>query len=140
MADREGNVMKVPGTSAKAEVKGREILASYARFTQKGCTLAGSQGVLEAGTLLARNSSTKKYVKFDADGSTDTDACRGVLRNSVDTGTDGALGNIVVSGVVKSSLVAAATGFASGISDADYIAAVGDLNGRLDSVADMFIF
>jgi len=140
VADREGNVLKVPSTSQKAEVKGQEILASYARFTQKGVTLAGSQGVLEAGTLLARNSSTKKYVKYDNDGANDTDVCRGVLRNAVDTGSTDILANIVVSGIVKAALVATNNSFASGVSDADYLAAVVDLNGRLDTVSDMFIF
>jgi hypothetical protein len=70
MVDREGNVLKVPGSSVKAEVRGDELLASYARFTQKGVTLKAGQGVLELGTPLARETSTKKYVKYAGAAST----------------------------------------------------------------------
>jgi len=64
MADREGNVLYVPGTSSKAEVKGDEILASYARFTQFDGTVASGQGVLEAGQVMSYVTATKKYVKY----------------------------------------------------------------------------
>ena len=63
-----------------------------------------------------------------------------MLRNAVDTGSTDVLANIVVSGIVKAALVATNNSFASGVSDADYLAAVVDLNGRLDTVSDMFIF
>jgi hypothetical protein len=65
MADREGNVLKVPGFSQAAKVGGEEILASYTRdnIIQKGCQLKAGIGLLEAGTVLALDSG-KQYTRY----------------------------------------------------------------------------
>jgi len=125
MADAEGNVLHVPGTSAKATYQPKEILASYARYTQKGVTLAQGQGLLAAGTVLYRNSSTKKYTATASGNG----AAKGVLRRDVDTTDEDKLANIVMSGILKNSLL---VGLVS--------QAITDLNGRVDADRDWFIF
>lgn len=129
---RDGNVMKSPGFSRKGEVVPIELLYSYSRLTQKGCTLKPGQGVLEAGTPLKKDSATNYLV---VDVSPGTSACRGILRKSVDTGTvvgDAAhQANIVTAGVVKAAVVKAANG------NADLAAAaLTALGGRYDAMAD----
>lgn len=101
MADAYGNVLYVPGTSAVSVVSPEEILFSYAKFTQKGVTLKKGQGVIAAGTLLARETATKKYVKYNDAGSGGAEVAKGVLRQSVDTTNSDYLGNIVISGILK---------------------------------------
>lgn len=88
--DREGNVLYPPSRSQKAKVGGEEILASYARFTQRGCTLVmnatagpNSDGVLPAGTYLAKQG--KKYVKYTASGA-DTNEAQTVTVTGTPTG------------------------------------------------------
>lgn len=133
MADREGNVLKVPGTGAVAEVKGTEILGSYARFTQKGLTIKSGSGVLEAGTLLKASSTAKKY-----DGATaSTDTVVGVLRKGVDATSEDKLANYVTSGIVKVDALKYANGD-SAAGDAAAIATA--LNGRIDAVHNYLIF
>lgn len=142
MADREGNVLLPPGLSLKSQVNGDEILASYARFTQKGYTIKGGQGVIPAGTVMFRESSSKKYVIQNSGNGT----CRGVLRKAVDTGASGAtaadrLGNIVVSGIVKLSLMKDSLGAAIGSGSTPTLSSVtSDLNARSDADRDFFIF
>jgi hypothetical protein len=105
-------VIPVPGfVSPTATATDPEILYSYARFTQKGVTLAGGQGILPAGTVLARKSSDKKYYAYDNAGSGGLETARGVLRQAVNTGAAGApdqLGNIVISGILKLGMVSGA--------------------------------
>lgn len=130
MVAREGNVLKVPGTGSVAEVKGDEILGSYARFTQKGLTLKGGSGVLEAGTLLKASSTAKKYNGVaDATGIANT---VGILRNAADTGAGDLLGNYVRSGVVKLSALKYADGTAVASGDYDDVATA--LNGSIDAI------
>lgn len=97
--------LPVPGVvSPTATFVDPEILYSYAGFTQKGVTLGGGQGVLPAGTLLARKTSDKKYYVYNNSGSGGLDVCRGVLRRGADTGAAGSpdqLGNIVIQGILK---------------------------------------
>jgi hypothetical protein len=129
MADAFGNVVKVPGTGGASEVKPAEILYSYAKFTQKGVTLAGGQGLLAGGTLLGRATATKKYKAYSNAASDGTEVCRGVLRQPVDTSKGDAVGNIVVSGILKRSKLVGL--------DAN---AVTDLDAREDTVNDIFSF
>ena len=128
MANEFGNIVKLPGLSGVSEARPSEILASMARFTQKGCTLAQGQGIIAAGTVLAYNSVTKKHVVY-VNGGGETDPAVGVLRQTTDTTDGDAAGNIVKSGILKYS---ALTGMDSG--------AVTDLNGRIDEPMDYFIF
>lgn len=120
-----------PGNGSVAEVKPSEILASYARFTQKGVTLAqvDGGGLIEAGTVLGRVTATKKYVPYDSSASDGSEVARGVLRQSADTTTGDKLGNIVYSGILKLSLLIGLDGDA-----------IAELNGRTDEDVDWFTF
>lgn len=140
MVAREGNVLKVPGTSGTPEVKGDEILGSYARFTQKGLTLLANSGVLEAGTVLIASATPKKYTgaaAVDMDGTTDP-AVIGILRKAVDTTGEDKLANYVNSGVVKTAKLKHADGTALSADEVGRVATA--LNGRVDSVHGYLIF
>lgn len=125
----------VPGyVSPTAEYTDPEILYSTAGFTQKGVTLAGGQGVLPAGTILAQKTSDKKYYKYSNSGTGGLDTARGVLRRAVDTGTGtppvgDQLGNLVIQGILKLSMINGA--------DA---AAYTDLGATVDTVRGTFKF
>lgn len=134
MADREGNVLKPPTTGAVAEVKGTEILGSYARFTQKGLTLLKGSGVLEAGTLLKVSGTAKKY----AGATAKTDTVVGILRKGVDTTNSDMLANYVASGIVKTSELRYANGSVVPAIDLPDIATA--LNGRIDPIHGYLIF
>lgn len=124
----------VPGYTQGDTFTDPELLYSTARFTQKGVTLAGGQGVLKAGTLLGRKTSDKKYYVYDNVKADGTEVARGVLRRGVDTGPAGStdqLGNIVVSGILKNSMISGAG--TNAITDA-----VADLNAKVDSVMGTF--
>lgn len=125
--------LPVPGfTSPTATATDPELLYSTARFTQKGVTLAGGQGILPMGTVLGRVTSTKKWKVYDNGASDGTEVARGVLRRAVDTGSAGApdqLGNLVISGILKLEYVSGA--------DSN---ALTDLNARSDSVLGTFTF
>ena len=140
MAAREGNVLKVPGRTIGTEVKGTEILGSYARFTQKGLTLLKGTGVLEAGTLLKVSGTAKKYapvVTADLAGATPTVVIVGVLRKSVDISDSDVLANYVDSGIVKVSALRTSTE----VLTADELAKTATLlNGRVDTVHNYLIF
>jgi hypothetical protein len=102
----------VPGfTSPTATYTDPEILYSTAGWTQKGVTLAGGQGVLAAGTVLGQKTSDKKYYAYSNANSNGTEVARGVLRNPVDTGAAGSadqLGNLVIQGILKLSMITGA--------------------------------
>ncbi|MFA7264887.1 MAG: head decoration protein [Candidatus Nanopelagicales bacterium] len=128
-----GNIIPSPGFWKGNTSYDPELLYSYARFTQKGVTLAAGQGILPLGTVLAQRTTDKKWVKYDNGGSDGAGVARGVLRRGVDTGTDAQghtyQGNIVISGILKSQLV---VGLDS--------AAIADLNARLDDSFDTLTF
>jgi len=102
-----GNAIPAPGVWGGRTVVDDEIMYSMQGYTQKGVTLKPGQGVLLGGTFITRDDATKQYVKT----TTAADA-EGILRKTVDTGTDSAakkfLGNIVVMGIVKLAAVKAA--------------------------------
>jgi len=131
-----GNIIPGPGYFKGNYANDDELLYSTARFTQKGVTLAAGQGVLLLGTVLAQDSSTKKYVKLNSGGSNGTNVARGILRTSVDTGSDSSansiMGNIVISGILKLSKISAANSGTSG--------ATGITGARADTVLDTFTF
>lgn len=129
MADREGNILRPPGTGQTAEVKPTEILASYARLYQKGRTFKAGNGVIEAGTVVARETATKKYVPYNDAGAGGAEVAKGVLRMAIDTTDEDKLGDVVFGGILKNSKMIGL--------DA---AAVTDLNGRIDAESDTFIF
>lgn len=126
-----GDIIPVPGTSGVSEVKPADILASYARFTQRGVTIASGSGVVPAGTVLGRVTATKKYVPYTDAGThgAGSDTAVGVLRQDVDATSEDRLGNIVVSGILFNSKVQGETA-----------SAIADLNARVDAANDLFIF
>lgn len=125
--------LPVPGfTSPTSEYTDPEILYSAIGAVQKGVTLAGGQGILPAGTVLARKTSDKKYYVYNNSGSGGLEVARGVLRRAADTGSAGSadqLGNILIAGILKYS---ALSGSDSG--------ALTDLGATVDSVRDTFKF
>ncbi len=124
--------LPVPGYSQGATYTDPEILYSTVGFTQKGVTLAGGQGILPAGTVLGQKTADKKYYVYDNAGSGGVATARGVLRRAVDTGPAGSadqLGNIVIAGILKSTLVSGADS-----------AALTDLGATVDSVRGTFKF
>lgn len=106
-----------------------ELLYSTAGFTQKGVTLAGGQGILPIGTVLARRTSDKLYVVYNNAGSGGAEVAAGILRRGVDTTAGPVQANMVIAGIVKNSLVSGADS-----------AAITDLNARVDSARDIFKF
>ncbi len=136
MVDREGNVLKVPGTGSVAEVKGDEILGSYARFTQKGLTILAGAGVLEAGTVLKVSGTAKKYT---AAAKADVAGAVGILRKGVDATDSDVLANYVASGIVKGAKVRYSDD-TNGLSGAELVALADALGGRYDAVHDYLIF
>jgi len=101
-----GNAIPAPSYVSGGQTTDNELLYSAHGYIQKGVTLKPGQGVLLLGTLLKQDPTTKQYVK-----ATDNTA-EGVLRKTVDTGTDPNgqvwLGNILYAGLLKLSLVSAA--------------------------------
>lgn len=93
----------------------RELLKSYAGFTQRGVTLAGGQGILPTGCVLALQTSSQLYFAYNAAASDGTQTALGVLRDARDTGTSSGagtgqvsqatLGNLVVRGILDLTLV-----------------------------------
>lgn len=97
-----GDIIPLPGTSSVNEVKPADILYSYSRLTQKGGTIkkVGAGSVIEAGTVMAFDSGSKKYVAYSGG-----DAAKCVLRQTVSTVDGDAAGNLVFGGVLKLDLV-----------------------------------
>ncbi len=116
-------------TSPTSTFTDPEILYSYARFTQKGITIAANQGGLQAGTVMAQRTADKKYVAYNNAGSGGAEVARGVLRRAVDTTGVDQLGNIVISGILKYGMVVG--------SDA---AALTDLGATVDTVRGTYKF
>lgn len=129
--------------------KVKELLQSYARFTQRGVTLAGGQGVLVTGTVLARKTADGKYYAYSAAANDGRQTALGLLRDSRDTTPGGVstdcLGNLVISGIVDLAQVSGtdttslilSTGGGVGSGTTGVIA---QLNARVDLVNELFVF
>lgn len=121
MVDYTGNAIPAAGINRGPHVPDDEILYSAVGYTQKGVTLAPGQGVLKAGTALARRTSDKLYVKFASGGADGAGTAVGILRKTVDTGTSTAedaqkhLANVVIMGILKLGAISAANGGADAI-------------------------
>lgn len=109
-----GNAIPAPGFSNGNNYVDDELLYSTHNYIQKGVTLEPGNGVLLLGTILARRTDTKRYVAYVSGGSNGTGTALGVLRNTVDTGTDTTAAaqvwqaNILYSGLLKYSAVSTA--------------------------------
>ncbi len=89
----------------------QELLASTVAYRQRGVTLAGGQGVLPTGCVLAQNTTTGKYVAYAVAGANGTNVAIGILRDARNTngGSNGAAldvqGNLVWSGALNLALI-----------------------------------
>lgn len=118
----------VPGFKRGDVYTDPELLYSAVGFTQKGVTLAGGQGILRLGTLLAQNSTNKKYYQYNNAGSNGLNQVVGFLRRTVDTNANNSedqLSNVVIAGQVKQEHVSYAN------SSANITAAATALKGRI---------
>lgn len=66
-----------------------ELLASMAGYTQRGVTLAGGQGILPTGAILARHTASGLYTLYQAGASDGRQTPVGILRDARDTGGTG---------------------------------------------------
>lgn len=129
-ASYPGNAIPAPGYAKGSVSVDDELLFSTVGYHQKGVTLKAGQGVLPLGTFLAYDAASKRYVKTTTPGDV-----KGVLRKSVDTGTDANgqvwLANILYGGMLKLSAVSAAN---SGVTLTSVLAA------KVDTVVGFFKF
>jgi len=123
-----GNFSPAPGLATGASSVDQELLYSTVGYTQKGVTLKPGQGVLLLGTLIKQDSTTKQYIKATTDP-------EGVLRQTVDTGTDASgqawQANIVTMGMLRYDLMSQAN---SGVTLASVLGA------QVNSVMGFFKF
>lgn len=124
----------IPTSSVNDGFTPKEILAAWSPDPlKKGGTLKPGQGVLDAGTILGRDTATKLLVAYNNAGSGGADTAVGILDQAQDTGAVGSTErvgcNIYLGGTFKRS---ALIGLDAG--------AVADLNGREDVNRDLFIF
>lgn len=99
-----GNAIPAPAFVTGPGTSDDEILFSAVGYIQKGVTLKPGQGVLPAGTFLIQDAGTKQYIKATAAAGVE-----GVLRKTVDTGTDAQgqvwLANILYGGTLKHAAI-----------------------------------
>lgn len=67
----------------------QELLLSTAGYTQRGVTLAGGQGVLPTGTVIARHSASGKWFIYQSGATDGRQTPLGILRDARDTGGNG---------------------------------------------------
>lgn len=67
----------------------QELLASTAGYTQRGVTLAGGQGILPTGAVLARHTASGLYTLYQAGANDGRQTPIGCLRDARDTGGTG---------------------------------------------------
>lgn len=124
-----GNAIPAPSYVEGGFTNNDELLFSANDYHQRGVTLKPGQGVLLLGTLLKQDPTSKMYVKAN------DNTAQGVLRQTVDTGTDAAgqvwQANILYAGTLKLSKMSAAN---SGVT----LTSV--LNARVNTVAGFFKF
>lgn len=131
------NEIPLPHVNETAQQRDKEILRSMVGHSQTGGTFAtdatagpGGDGLLPSGTVVARNASDE-YVEYDTtavDPAPEGTAV-GVLRSAVNVAAGPVLGNVVLGGDLKHDQLVGL--------DA---AAVTDLNGRVDTTLNAFIF
>jgi hypothetical protein len=87
----------------------QELLASTVAYRQRGVTLAGGQGVLPTGCVLAQQTANGKYYKHNNAGGDGTQIPVGILRDARQTTPNGVStdvqGNLVWSGALNASLI-----------------------------------
>jgi hypothetical protein len=87
----------------------QELLASTVAYRQRGVTLAGGQGVLPTGCVLAQDVTTGKYWAYAVAGANGRAVAIGILRDARNTTPGGVStdtqGNLVWSGALNLSLI-----------------------------------
>ena len=130
MAEAWGNILDPPGFKVVAEVKPGDILYALGHgIIKKGVTLLSGQGVIAAGTVIARQTASKKYVVYNNAGSGGAEVADGILAEAVDTASGDKLGNVYFGGAFKLDKL---TGLDSN--------AIADLNGYSDADRNFFSF
>lgn len=132
-----GNTIPAPGlVTGTPSTTDLELKYSTVGFSQKGGTIKGGQGILELGTVMARETTSKQWVKYTSGGSNGAGTPAGILRKTIDTGAegDGAFqGNIVFRGSLKYNLVSSANG-------GQLASAVTALGARVNETLNIFTF
>jgi hypothetical protein len=132
-----GNAIPAPGLATGGQTVDDELLYSAQNYTQKGVTLEPGQGILLLGTVLARKTTTKRYVKYDALGADGATVALGILRKTVDTGAtaDAQIwqANILYSGLLKLAAMQAAN---SGVA----LGSIASLPAQVNAVEGFFKF
>jgi Bacteriophage lambda head decoration protein D len=132
----------------------RELLKSMVAYRQRGVTLAGGNGILPTGCVLAQQTANQLYYPYSATASDGTQTALGLLRDARDTGgtsdptgktSTPCLGNLIYSGTVDLSLVSGTDttslvpntggGVGSGTTGVKT-----QLNARIDQAVGYFIF
>jgi hypothetical protein len=132
-----GNTIPAPTVGAIGPFSyDQELKYSAIGFSQKGGVLKGGQGILPLGTVLARDTQTKQWVKFVSGGANGAGVAAGILRKTTDTGAagDGRFqSNIVFRGSLKYNLVSSANG-------AQLAAAITALSANANPTLNVFTF
>jgi hypothetical protein len=127
------------GDEFHAEAVQELLFSVNAGYTQKGVTLAGGQGVLPTGAVLARHTASGLYVLYQAGATDGRQTPIGILRDARDTGYSGGTlvgpsGNLTLSGTTT-TYVASASGKAATLAQANLVYR-GVLNANLISGTD----
>jgi hypothetical protein len=80
------------------------------------------------GEVLALNSSTNKYVKFDADGTNDTDKIAGILIEDVDASSGDVKSTIYIVGVFDKAALVTAESFDAGVHNSNGLLIIKELD------------
>ena len=133
-----GNTIPAPGLVTETpSTTDLELKYSTVGFSQKGGTIKGGQGVLQIGTVMARETTSKQWVKYVSGGSNGAGTPAGILRKTIDTGSvagDGSYqGNIVFRGSLKYNLVSSANG-------GELASAITALGARVNQTLNVFTF
>lgn len=133
-----GNTIPAPGLSINnPSTTDQELKASTVGYTQRGGTIAAGQGVLPIGTVLARQISTRQWVKYTSGGSDGAGVAAGVLRKTIDTGSVTGAGsyeaNIAIRGTLKYNLVSSANG-------TQLAASITSLGAHVNTTLNIFTF
>jgi hypothetical protein len=132
-----GNTIPAPSLSPDSAFSfDPELKYSTVGYSQKGGTIKGGQGILPLGTVVARDTVSKQWVKFQSGGANGAGVAAGVLRKTIDTGTagDGKFEvNIAFRGSLKYNLVSSANG-------AQLAAAVTALGATVNPTLNIFTF
>lgn len=127
------------GDEFHAEAVQELLMSVSAGYTQRGITLAGGQGVVPTGAVLARHSASGLYVLYQLGATDGRQTPVGILRDARDTGYSGGTlvgpnGNLTVAGTAT-TYVASASGKAATMAQGNLVYR-GVLNANLISGTD----